>query len=675
MTASTLFTALSKTLLESCGQALLVWLALRLLEYFSPRISASNQYFIKYGALVLVFTAFVFTLAAHLSQSRFMTELSPAFSAVEGTAPTVQASGWSRIAGFLSGSFAAWISVAYLCGLFFQAARLIAGYLQLRSVVDQSSRHHDAYWQERLEGLAARLGITEHVRLYLSELHEIPFTSGFFKPVILFPMAAISHLTPEQVEAILLHELAHIRRNDFLFNLLQQVMKTFLFFNPFARFIDLEINREREYCCDDLVIAQAAEPRSYVSALLAIEQHRDGLPPFALGVANGKEYPLLSRIKRIMMTTPAAPSFPRLTAVLVAVVVVVSIAWTLPSTRNFRPAMAVGRSGQATPQNANPFYGLRSLLPADTAVADTIRTPRRKFKVVTENEKGEKKEYTTIREMPQEVRDEFLKDNVIANDSTATLLTKLASQKRTEQIKQQVALAEMRKEMELVLKQHQRDAYKKEVQKSMGAVNSSAEKSAKKKSDEAVARAAFKKELEYVVAQIKALQARHPVDSGVIRDTVAFKKIRADIWKTIAVARVGMEKANRESDLRARKESIKAQEARREAQKDGQREARQALIKKEDEARQGLAKKEDEARQGLIKKEEEARQGLKKKEDEARQGLIKKELEARLGLEKKEEEARQALMKKEDEGRQTPKKKQDALHSTSDKPIAPLRKK
>lgn len=90
--------------------------------------------------------------------------------------------------------------------------------------------------------------------LFLSEKMLIPFTAGFIKPMILFPVALLNRLSEEQVEAILLHEMAHIKRHDYLFNILQRIMEIVLFFNPMIWLLAKDIRREREFCCDDLVI-------------------------------------------------------------------------------------------------------------------------------------------------------------------------------------------------------------------------------------------------------------------------------------------------------------------------------------------------------------------------------------------------------------------------------------
>ncbi|HXB95296.1 MAG TPA: M56 family metallopeptidase, partial [Puia sp.] len=137
-------------------------------------------------------------------------------------------------------------------------------------------------------------------RVHLSSLVDVPVTLGFLKPVILIPVAMITQLTPHQVEAILVHELAHIRRKDYLINLGVMVMELLFFFNPFARMLIGRLKNEREHCCDDLVLQFRYEPHAYVSALLSLaRQHRQGRLAVAAIGAGGNRL-LLQRARKIL---------------------------------------------------------------------------------------------------------------------------------------------------------------------------------------------------------------------------------------------------------------------------------------------------------------------------------------------------------------------------------------
>jgi beta-lactamase regulating signal transducer with metallopeptidase domain len=148
-----------------------------------------------------------------------------------------------------------------------------------------------------------RMGIRPVVNVWLSKLIDVPVTLGFLKPVILLPFAMAGHLTTEQVEAILVHELAHIRRHDFLLNLGVTLLEGLFFFNPFTRWFIADLKKEREYCCDDLVLQFRYDPQTYVSALLSVARQASQGQKARLVVAatgSGSNQLLLQRAKRIL---------------------------------------------------------------------------------------------------------------------------------------------------------------------------------------------------------------------------------------------------------------------------------------------------------------------------------------------------------------------------------------
>jgi len=130
--------------------------------------------------------------------------------------------------------------------------------------------------------------VLKKVSLYFSEHVQIPLTIGYFKPIIIFPIALINNLDTEQVEAILMHELAHIKRHDYLLNILQCIMETILCFNPFVWLISKIIRQEREYCCDDMVMEEEYNNFTYSKALFIIAQQNNQNYALAMASANQK---------------------------------------------------------------------------------------------------------------------------------------------------------------------------------------------------------------------------------------------------------------------------------------------------------------------------------------------------------------------------------------------------
>jgi hypothetical protein len=157
-------------------------------------------------------------------------------------------------------------------------------------------------WIDFTQAMAARLGIRSTTRVLLSVQVDTPQVIGIFKPAILIPVACLAGLTTCQLEAVLIHELAHIRRHDYALELLLANLDIIFFFNPFARKLIASIRTEREFCCDDTVLRYTAEPHSYAHALFSLEKNRR--QAFTPGIAAAGNHPrqLLARIARITNT-------------------------------------------------------------------------------------------------------------------------------------------------------------------------------------------------------------------------------------------------------------------------------------------------------------------------------------------------------------------------------------
>ena len=156
----------------------------------------------------------------------------------------------------------------------------------------------DESWRRRVRELAQRIGIKKVVGLLESSLIQVPMMAGIFKPVILVPLGLLSQLPPQQVEAILLHELAHIRRKDYVINLLQSIAETFFFFNPAMLWISSLIREERENCCDDIAVGESGSKKEFIHALVSFQEYRQS-SSYALAFAGNKNH-LLGRVKRII---------------------------------------------------------------------------------------------------------------------------------------------------------------------------------------------------------------------------------------------------------------------------------------------------------------------------------------------------------------------------------------
>jgi bla regulator protein blaR1 len=167
-----------------------------------------------------------------------------------------------------------WLVVGWSIGVLALSCRLLMGWLQIKRL-----RHHAIEalaepWHKKLAELAQRLGLERPVRLFQSALIEVPTVIGWLRPVILLPASCLVGLTPAQLESILAHELAHIRRHDYLVNLLQSMVETLLFYHPAVWWVSRRIREERENCCDDIAVKICGDPIAYARALATLEEMR-----------------------------------------------------------------------------------------------------------------------------------------------------------------------------------------------------------------------------------------------------------------------------------------------------------------------------------------------------------------------------------------------------------------
>jgi bla regulator protein blaR1 len=196
----------------------------------------------------------------------------------------------------------AWYPVIMCVWIIFFAiknVKLITGLHYMHRIRRQQTSEPPAYWKEKMQSLAKTLGVHPPVKLLESTIVKVPVAIGYFKPVILIPLGMLANLPADQAESILLHELAHTMRKDYLANLLQYMMEAIFFFNPAILWISSLIREEREACCDDIVLANTTNTRAYFDALVSFHEFntQDARMAMALG---RKRMHLLDRVKRML---------------------------------------------------------------------------------------------------------------------------------------------------------------------------------------------------------------------------------------------------------------------------------------------------------------------------------------------------------------------------------------
>ena len=218
------------SILHSLWQSALIYALLLPFQIKAFHINAKIKYTLAYAASCLMFICFIFT---------FLT----AFQVVSNAAPTpgllvgnviLPAALPITLVQYTEMLFP-YIVVGYSLGLVIQSIIVITGYTKVQSLKKATYSAIPANWKVLFDGLISDLHIRKHIDFRLSEHVNVPLVIGFFKPVILFPIALAAQMDISQVEAILIHELSHVRRNDYFYNLIRTMIETVLFFNPFVR--------------------------------------------------------------------------------------------------------------------------------------------------------------------------------------------------------------------------------------------------------------------------------------------------------------------------------------------------------------------------------------------------------------------------------------------------------
>ena len=181
----------------------------------------------------------------------------------------------------------------------FHCIKLVKGLAGVQRIRNHKTYASPDIWRTKLDQLSKLLGIKLSVNLLQSELVKVPIAIGLFKPVILVPLGLLSHLPPEQVETILLHELGHVRRKDYLVNILQRFMEAVYFFNPALLWISSLVRQEREACCDDIVVANTTNKGNYLEALVSFHEYSLSVSSYAMAISSKRHY-LLNRVKRMV---------------------------------------------------------------------------------------------------------------------------------------------------------------------------------------------------------------------------------------------------------------------------------------------------------------------------------------------------------------------------------------
>ena len=288
--ASMVISSLGWTLVHFLWQGLLLGCATAVLLTLMRNARPQHRYTLACAALFMCLA---------WPAVEFYLRMQDAAAAVAITAP---AGGWATAPGnrpegimaYLQSNLI-WVVVLWAVCASALAVRIALGLLWVKRAEQRYTGN--AEWQAKLDRMSAQFGITRHVRLRVVDDLSSPITAGWWRPVVLIPASLITGMPAHLLEALLAHELAHVRRLDYLVNLGQNVVETLLFYHPAVWWISGRIREEREQIADDIAATQLGEPRRLALALSELERFQFSTHHLAQA-ANGGD--LMTRIKRLI---------------------------------------------------------------------------------------------------------------------------------------------------------------------------------------------------------------------------------------------------------------------------------------------------------------------------------------------------------------------------------------
>jgi beta-lactamase regulating signal transducer with metallopeptidase domain len=342
--------------------------------------TALARYSAALGTLVLMVCSPLGTsfFLAHRAESAFHVAGLPPVAGAANAALTVPATtpGSTAVLPFESPGWLTWFVLFWCTGVLVFAVRALGGWFVLQRLRREKGYQLPEGLRQRCLVLQRRLGLSRTVRYFESRHLDSAAVVGWFRPVILLPITALTGLSPQQLEAVIVHELAHIKRLDCFINLFQIAAETLLFYHPAVWWVNRCIRAERENCCDDIAVTACGDAYEYARALTMMETWR--ATPALVVAANGGSLKL--RISRLLGFRAMTHSAPRgglavvgLVCAAGAVLAGSTFNRTFSHLSEFEPSALQQADQSTTPVASEPAPPVAVLVPS-TEQTDTVAT-------------------------------------------------------------------------------------------------------------------------------------------------------------------------------------------------------------------------------------------------------------------------------------------------------------
>lgn len=366
------FYALSWTFLHSLWQCSLIAIVAGLIVFGLQKSKADIKYSVWIGAALLFLAVNVFTFYKHVvyyNQQEVSVSVQLSANHEEAIITPTPNSNQSLVQEeislnpFISG-FINYINnnlypiiLIWFIGMLVMLFRFLGGLGYLLYLKNKNNFNVEEYWLDLLQNLKAQAGIKKSISLVESSLANTVMVIGHLKPVILFPMGLINKLDPKDVEGILSHELAHIRRNDFLINILQSILEIIYYFNPAVWYISNKVREEREISCDEFAVSMCGDSLQYARSLVLLGDIQQSRTPLSLSAIGSNKFQLLHRVQRMLGSEKYTQSVFERIAVSIGIILFLMI-WSFNSLLNAK----TNNSQEITQSNTNLYQKIDSFL-------------------------------------------------------------------------------------------------------------------------------------------------------------------------------------------------------------------------------------------------------------------------------------------------------------------------
>jgi bla regulator protein BlaR1 len=331
------------TLFHSLWLGLVLSLLVAIIVFFTRKSTAALRYNLLTACMFLFVAVITFVFYKELGVSSKNISISVIQNQIIQGEEQVHVSSISNAQAYLSvglnkilktwNDYTAQIVLVWFLIICARSIQLLVGLNGIYHLRNSQVYASGKKWDAKLAELSNRLGIHQSVEMLQSGIAKVPMVVGHFKPLILIPLGLINSLSIAEVEAIICHELAHIKRRDYLVNLIQSFVEIVFFFNPAVLWLSKLIRTERENCCDDLAIASVDDKRNYVKALISCQEFQLNAPELAMAI-NGRKNHLLQRVSRMLFNTKSTLNKMEKTILTIALVSVLICSAAFKSAEN-----------------------------------------------------------------------------------------------------------------------------------------------------------------------------------------------------------------------------------------------------------------------------------------------------------------------------------------------------